>query len=278
MHKYTSDGRKVVVVGKLNATEHIVQEVFVAANGQEIASGENFVVKSLHDAPVESWKDKDLREREQRYERDRAELERRSAEMQRKLNGAMEKAKLRASALFAFAEHAADPQLQRLHAFVTGTITHLFIDSSSGRTISTWDADTLFQIDNEYGRSKIEAIKLISLFGRSDGRLDFKLHRYYDGSGRDECTIVPCRSYEEALAEAQRVLDAEAAAYVDGKRGWFSPESWRGIKGIQMPPAAAAKYDGEKRAGHVKRIAELRAEIEKNEAALRQFSTESSGG
>lgn len=49
--KYTDDGKKVLVVGKLNAQQTIVQEIFVSA-GQEIPSGENFVVKSLHDAPA----------------------------------------------------------------------------------------------------------------------------------------------------------------------------------------------------------------------------------
>src|SRR6476659_8101217 len=41
--KYTDDGKKVMVVGKLNAQQTIVQEIFVSA-GQEIPSGENFVV------------------------------------------------------------------------------------------------------------------------------------------------------------------------------------------------------------------------------------------
>lgn len=267
MHKFTSDGRKVLVVGKLNATEHIVQEIFVAANGQEIASGENFVVKGLHDAPVESWKAKDLREREQRYEKDKAELERRRAEMHRKLNGAIEKARMRASALLDFAANAEDSQLQRLRAFVSGEITHLFIDGSD-RCIATWDSDTMFQIDNDYGRSKIDAIKLVSLLGRSDGRLDYKLHRYYDGSGRDECTIVPCRSYDEALGEAQRALDAEAAAFLDGKRGWLNPQSWQKIEGIRIPPAALDKFNANKRQSLEGRLATLRADLAKVEAEL----------
>lgn len=37
--KYTGDGKKVLVVGKLNAIQTIVQEIFVSA-GQEIPSGE----------------------------------------------------------------------------------------------------------------------------------------------------------------------------------------------------------------------------------------------
>lgn len=53
--KYTNDGKKVAIVGKLNADQTIVQEVLITENGQEIPSGENFVVSSLHDQPVKKW-------------------------------------------------------------------------------------------------------------------------------------------------------------------------------------------------------------------------------
>ena len=64
--KYTSDGKKVAIVGKLNAQETIVQEVFVSGES-EIPSGENFIVKSLHDNPVVSWKEKKTQEIEDNY-------------------------------------------------------------------------------------------------------------------------------------------------------------------------------------------------------------------
>ena len=44
--KYTTDGKKVVVIGNLNSQEKIVQEVFII-NDAEIPSGENFVVTSF---------------------------------------------------------------------------------------------------------------------------------------------------------------------------------------------------------------------------------------
>ena len=58
--KYTTDGKKVAIVGKLNNTETIVQEIFVSENGSEIPAGENFVVKSLLDAPAKSWKESQI--------------------------------------------------------------------------------------------------------------------------------------------------------------------------------------------------------------------------
>jgi len=72
--KYTSDGKKVLVVGKLNAQETIVQEIFIS-NDNEIPSGENFVVKSLHDAPAVSWKEKNLKDFEDRYEKEKKHYE-----------------------------------------------------------------------------------------------------------------------------------------------------------------------------------------------------------
>ncbi|HLF12079.1 MAG TPA: hypothetical protein VJA26_12770, partial [Gammaproteobacteria bacterium] len=155
----------------------------------------------------------------------------------------------------------------RLRAFIAGEITHFFVNSSE-KAICTWDDDIAFQVDNDYGRRKIEAIKLVSVLGSSDGRLDYRLSRYSDGSGRDECDIVPCRSYDEALGEAQLVLNAEAATYLSGERGWFNPSAWQGIKGIQIPADALAKHEATKRAGAIKRITELRAEIDKIEAQL----------
>lgn len=44
--KYTTCGKKVVVIGDLNQTEKIVQEIFVTNDGAEIPSGERFVVKA----------------------------------------------------------------------------------------------------------------------------------------------------------------------------------------------------------------------------------------
>lgn len=52
--KYTTQGKKVRIMGKLNSTEYIVQEVFVDDKGNEIHAGENFVTKNLLDAPAKS--------------------------------------------------------------------------------------------------------------------------------------------------------------------------------------------------------------------------------
>lgn len=261
--KYTSDGRKVIVVGKLNSKQHIVQEIFVC-DGQEVPSGENFVVSSLHDAPAESWKEKNLRELEERYEKTRKNIEKRTNEANSRLAVAETKSKQRAAAMLAFAKNSDNEQLQTLHAFMAGEITHFFIDNYSPEIV-TWDDNKIYDTDSWGSRLRIEGIKLISLFGRSDGHLHYQLSQYRDGSG-GSARIVPCRSYEEALAKAQSVLDASAEIYMSGERHTFSPDRWSKIDGIQIPADANKKYADKKHKGQLARIKKLRAEIEAIEA------------
>ena len=73
--KFLSDGRKVVICGKINQTEYIVQEIFVTKDGGEIPSGENFTAKSLHDTPVESWKVKEEKKLEALMEKRKQEID-----------------------------------------------------------------------------------------------------------------------------------------------------------------------------------------------------------
>ena len=261
--KYTSDGRKVLVVGKLNSEQHIVQEIFIS-NGQEVPSGENFVVSSLHDAPMESWKEKDLRELEERYDKTRKSIERRINEANNRLSVAETKSKERASAMLSFAKNADSEQLQTLHAFMAGEITHFFIDNYSP-AIVTWESNEPYDTDSWGGRLKIDGLKLISLFGRYDGRLDYQINQYRDGSG-SSTRIIPCTSYEEALAEAQSIVDAEAELYVSGEHSRFSPDRWSSIDGIQIPAGANKKYADKKRKGQIARIEKLRGELTNLEA------------
>lgn len=71
-YKFLSDGRKVAVLGKINQTEYIVQEIYITKSGDELPSGENFTAKCLHNEPVQSYRDKKfskLEEKELRLKR-----------------------------------------------------------------------------------------------------------------------------------------------------------------------------------------------------------------
>jgi hypothetical protein len=258
--KYTNDGKKVLIVGKLNSQETIVQEIFVSA-GQEIPSGENFVVKSLHDAPAESWKEKNLRELEARYESDRKKLQTQIDDQERRLSLERDKAKLQTSALLQFVKNSDESQLETLKNFMSGQITHLFVAGYSPEIISWKDSDKVYDADSFYHHARLDGIKLVSLMGKSDGDLSYRLHEYRDGSGGCGKTIYPTTSYEAALAMAQAQLDEDGNAYVSGGSQYLNVETWRKIDGIVIPPAVIERWEMLADAQRLDRIEKLRKEL-----------------
>lgn len=194
--KYTTDGRKVVVIGNLNAQEKIVQEVYVS-NGAEIPSGENFVVKSLHDAPVISWKEKNLKELEGRYDKDRKQWEDRISDLRKKYTAQSalftEKITFMAGAL----KNADENSFTLLVDYICGNITHLVIcEYDDPKVCSMSEFNELYD-----GR-----LRLLSFFGSDNGSFSWKVGQYYDGSGSSNTKIIPCRSKEEAIAQATKII------------------------------------------------------------------------
>lgn len=262
--KYTSDGKKVLVVGKLNAEQTIVQEIFVS-NGQEIPSGENFVVKSLHDQPAESWKEKNIRELEARYESQRKKLEDEISQQHARLSSVKEKAKLHADSLFKFIQNGNSSQLDLLKKFASGQVTHIFVGGYSPEIVDWFEGDQGFDIDRYNGRRTIEGIKLVSLYGYSDGSLEYRLHSYRDGSGGSE-QVFPATSYSEALAMAQAEFDEQCASYLAGTQQSISLDRWQKIEGIKIPDAVISKHQEQLDAQRKARIKQLRDELAKLEA------------
>lgn len=257
--KYTSDGKKVLVVGKLNAEQTIVQEIFVSA-GQEIPSGENFVVKSLHDQPAESWKEKHLRELEERFDSQKKKLEREMEQHRDKLSLAIGKAKLRADALLSFADKADDSQVEILKAFMSGEITHMFVGGYSPEIVDWQESSSAYDVDSWHSRIKLEGIKLVSLMGKSDGNLAYRLHDYRDGSGSSK-EVFPARCYKEALEMAQAQLDKACEGYLSGAYRHLDMKAWQKIEGISIPDAVIQKDKAEAEEARRIRIEKLREQI-----------------
>lgn len=267
-HKYTSDGKKVLIVGKLNAQETIVQEIFVSGE-QEIPSGENFVVKSLHDNPSVSWKEKNLVDLEARYDRDKNQLEDKLKKTTKTLNANIDKAYKRSVNLFQFAENAKDEQLDLLKDFLGGKITHYAIIKGYSPEIRKIDDLQNFDYDNYYGSVKIEALKLISLFGSSNGDLSWKMNRYRDGSG-DWVEIVPCRSYEEALKHIQKLFDEVSDKYLsnEGKNRSIDLEKWRVFDGIEISEEIIEAQRSTNALNLTEKIKKMQSDLKKEEELL----------
>jgi len=90
-------------------------------------------------------------------------------------------------------------QLKTLDKFLDGKITHYAILDYRPEIIDSKEAKS------EYGDG---ALRLLVLYGKSNGDLTWKLNRYYDGSG-SYTEVIPCISYEEALEEMQKWIDSK---------------------------------------------------------------------
>lgn len=95
--------------------------------------------------------------------------------------------------------------LTRLEDFLDGKITHYV-------KTETWDSQN--EIGRKWDITEVEKercgddgydrrLKLLTLFGSSDGNLEYRLNRYSDGSGSSSNLVYPCCSLEEAQRVAR---------------------------------------------------------------------------
>lgn len=193
--KFLSDGRKVVVVGALNNQETIVQEVFVTTQGDEIPGGERFVVKSLHDQPVETYLSKEKKKQEQALESAKTALEKVNNEIKATKN------KLYFWQEFfkqtnALAEHINEQDFSYFIDVMTGKMNYAVADTYGAPKIEPF-SDYMSVIDNNWHGGKFEGIKLLSVLGNANGNIGLKVSRWPDGSG-DYTTVSFFQTYEQA--------------------------------------------------------------------------------
>lgn len=197
--KYTTDGKKVIVLGSLNSQEKIVQEIFLS-NGIEIPSGENFVVKSLHDNPVVSWHQKredELNKRIDSLKKQESELQNDLDKKKRRIRELGETASTQLNWIAGFLKEANEDCFEKLRMFIDGRVKFL-VSKRYDLEIKSFEEF----MTNEYG------MKLLSLFGKDKGTLSFAVGRYSDGSGSwHDDIVVPAETYEEAISILQIELD-----------------------------------------------------------------------
>jgi len=200
--KFTNDGKKVVVIGNLNAQQKIVQEVFVV-NGNEIPSGENFVVTSLHDAPAVSWKETETKRIEAFYEKTKKEYDTELDRLKKRFQE--QKSLLVNMSTYAqkLSKSFSDKSLLTYVAFVTGKIKFVVINRYSRVEIRPFDSE--FNSEDTWDIWNSRELKLFSFFGRDDGSLQLRVNQYYDGSGT-WIDVWPFETYEEALQKATELI------------------------------------------------------------------------
>lgn len=186
--KFLSDGRKVAVLGKLNAVESIVQEIFITDSGVEIPSGENFTTKNLHDEPVKSYQQKQL----ERIEVDIKSAQRKKENIESEIDGVRNKLSAYRDILKSVSMLSDNINAQDFSHFlnvITGNVKYA-VPVSYSMPFEIKDAvDFMSQIDSSWHGKKYEGLKLLSVLGSSEGNIGYKLNRWKDGSGDDTSVL-----------------------------------------------------------------------------------------
>lgn len=207
IHKYTKDGRKVVVIGKLNAAEYIVQEIFCTGDGAEIPSGEQFVEKTLMDAPAVSWKEKNLAKAEALYDKEKARTDRELKALREKYEKSRDhlKAVINAAGYhrIAFEEQTFGTFLD----FIAGRISHVVVSDWGKVEIMTLE-DALALND----RWDHDGFRLLSLYGKGVKDFEWRINKYSDGSGSGGQTVLPAKSFDHAREIVAEVITEKLAA------------------------------------------------------------------
>lgn len=200
--KFLSDGRKVVIVGQLNNTETIVQEVFVTQTGDELPGGERFVVKSLHDQPVESWLSREKAKQEKSLADAKLKTEQINKEIA-DLRNTLSFWKEMVKQVRAFSEHIDEADLDHFSDVITGQVRFAIRRDYSLPSIERFE-NFMSSIDNYYGRKNFEGIKMLSVLGSSNGDIALRVNRYSDGSGGSD-TVEFYKTIEEARQCVKRI-------------------------------------------------------------------------
>lgn len=209
--KYTTDGKKVVVIGDLNQTEKIVQEIYVTEDGCEIPQGERFVVNSLLDVPAKSWKAKELEKLELEYKDKKSYWESEIKKLVKEKSSAYNALSARVKWLRNVAK---EPQMKSLNNalntiadFMDGSEKWILVRDYKGYILEKFDDNGVSLIMDRFDEGRYDSMRLLSLFGRSDGYFDFRINSYSDDTGYDD-KVLFFKSEREALNFMQKEFDS----------------------------------------------------------------------
>ena len=213
-YKFTTDGKKVVVIGDLNQTEKIVQEIFVTNDGDEIPQGERFVVKNLLDEPAKSWKEKELERLENQYEKDKNAWDLKIKNLNQEKRNAYDSLSARVKWLKNVAKQPIEDDLKKvinqISYFLSDTEKWVFVRNYSDWHLEKFNEEgvnsLIDRLEGRYGVRQFDSMRLLSLFGNSNGSLTFRINDYCDGSGSNK-DVEFFKSKDDALVFIQNEFD-----------------------------------------------------------------------
>lgn len=152
--------------------------------------------------------------------------------------------------------------IQRVYDFLVTGITHV-VECKYGKAVLI-DVKKTRSGDDKWSRD----LKLVSLFGRSNGDLAWHIHQYSDGSGNGDSECVPFTNEADAISFAKQRI---SEFLVDEKNYWleYTIQSAASF-GVDVPASAIGKVNSRKLldaeanlAKHLKYVADHQSEIAK---------------
>lgn len=252
--KFTTDGRKVVVIGSLNSQEKIVQEIFISG-GVEIPSGENFVVKSLHDEPVVSWKETKTAAIEKAYNETKAKYNTDTEFMYKKYRTKASELSGKLDYMGKALKNVSEDSFKTLVDYITGEIKWIIVNNYRLELLPIEKFNQLYE----------NKLRLISIFGKDDGSMTYAVGDYYDYSGGHK-SFIPFNNYIDAYAKFKELLIADG---INDHNLKLADEF-----GIYFPKEDLDKYYSNQRAYLEKNITAYKSEIKKWETMISEIGRE----
>lgn len=178
---YTESGMQACLVGKLDDGRYLVRLILDSTDEEYPFYGELRIVETVFygEPPVPKYHERITQLKEEIFQL-----------TERKVNLEKEIAHLEKCKKEMGIKYSSIKALERLDDFIDGKITHYVQDPD-------FRSPQIVDIKNTESKYSKKKLRLLTLFGESDGDLSWGLNRYSDGSG-GYVTVIPCCSFEEA--------------------------------------------------------------------------------
>lgn len=213
--KYTTDRRKVVVLGDLNSTEKIVRELYVTEDGKEFSGGEKFVVKSesLLDNPSKTWREVNLEDIKLEFDKERAIWDNRINSLITEKKSIYHSLKDRVEWLKNVAKDSGRESLTHalstIADFLSADEKWILVYNYGKYELEKFDDNGISKLIGRCGGDDYYyEMRLLSLFGKTNGDFEFGLNTYSDYEGQFN-KVSFFKSKKEALDFMQKEIDGK---------------------------------------------------------------------
>lgn len=255
---YLKDGRECELVCEIPDGAGFVVSVYQhdSETGDAYLNGTHKIVKAVFEKPPIDRIAQEYSDLEKQLRTKRSELH----EVNRELSKAENERKRLLDKLKQV------PGLQRLEDWIDGKVTH-FVTVDYGRVTVVPKAEMSCGEDSGRRSYIPKRIKLITLFGESDGTLVWNANQYRDGSGSHSTECYLCCSEEEAREVAGQIIEREWSSEKVHHLQYLINSA--DIIGHPVPEHLREKAKAYKAEDLLRQLESRRKELEKVEAELR---------